>query len=99
MTIPSLVFAALIASLYGTLYHLIRDGGPGRLFLYLIFSWVGFALAHLVGIRQEWLLLPVGQLNFGLSTIGSLLSLILGDWISHIRMDDIQTFSDDENGV
>ena len=76
MTIPSLIFAFLIASLYGALYHLIRGGGPGRLFLYLILSWAGFALGHLVGIWQGWLLLPVGQLNLGMSTLGSLVLLI-----------------------
>jgi hypothetical protein len=86
MTIPSILFAFLIASLYGALYHLIRGGGPGRIFLYLLLSWIGFVLGHLLGIWQEWLLLPVGQLNLGLSTIGSLTLLIGGDWISRIRI-------------
>ena len=99
MTIPTLVFALLIASLYGALYHLIRGGGPGRLFLYLLFSWVGFALGHLVGIWQAWLLLPMGQLNLGMSTLGSLLLLVGGDWVSRIRIGGSQAFSDDGNGV
>jgi hypothetical protein len=85
MTIPTLFFAFLIASLYGALYHLIRGGGPGRIFAYLLFSWLGFALGHFVGIWQEWLLLPVGQLNLGMSTLGSLFLLVLGDRISHIK--------------
>ena len=89
MTIPSLIFALLIASLYGALYHLIRGGGPGRIFLYLLFSWVGFAIGHLVGVSQEWVLIPLGQLNVGLSTVGSLIFLLLGDWITRIRMGDL----------
>ena len=36
MTLPALLFGALIASLYGAVYHLIRDGRPGRLLLYLV---------------------------------------------------------------
>jgi hypothetical protein len=52
VTIPSLIFALLIASLYGVLYHLVRDGGLGRLLLFLIFGWAGFALGHLLGIWQ-----------------------------------------------
>jgi len=76
MTIPSLIFAFLIASLYGALYHLIRGGGPGRLFQYLFLGWLGFALGHLVGIWLGWLLLPLGQLNLGLSTLGSFFLLI-----------------------
>ena len=84
MTIPTLILALLIASLYGALFHLIRGGGPGRIFLYLLLSWVGFALGHL---------------NLGMSTIGSLLLLMGGDWVSRIRIGDSQDFSDDGNGV
>ena len=86
MTIPSLIFAFFIASLYGALYHLIRGGGPERIIMYLLFSWLGFALGHFVGIWQEWLLLPVGQLNLGMSTLGSLIMLVLGERISHIKI-------------
>ena len=99
MTIPSLVFALIIASLYGALYHLIRGGGLGRLLLFLIFGWAGFAAGHLVGTWQEWILLPVGELNLGMSTLGSLIFLIGGDWVSRIRIGEMGTFSDDENGV
>jgi len=82
MTIPSLIFAFLIASLYGALYHLIRDGGLGRLFQFLLLSWVGFALGHLIGIWQGWQLFPLGQLNFGMSTLGSLILMIARDLFS-----------------
>jgi hypothetical protein len=82
MTIPSFLFALLIASLYGVLYHLIRGGGLGRLLLFLIFGWAGFALGHFIGIWRGWMLISVGELNLGLSTLGSLLLLVLGDWIS-----------------
>lgn len=94
MTIPSLLLALLIASLYGLLYHLIRGGGLGRLLLFLIFGWAGFALGHLVGVWRGWVLIPLGELNLGLSTFGSLLLLVLGDWVSSIR-----SFSDGKNGV
>ena len=99
MTIPSLVFAILIASLYGALYHLIRGGGLGRLLLFLIFGWVGFAAGHFLGIWRGWILFPVGELNWGLSTLGSLLFLLGGDWVSRIRIGNMGAFSDDENGV
>ena len=98
MTIPSIIFGFLIASVYGALYHLIRDGGPGKLFLYLLFGWLGFVIGHLVGIWQEWVLIQIGQLNLGMSTIGSLILLLMGDWISQIKVEP-QAFSDDENGV
>ena len=99
MTIPSLAFALLIASLYGALYHLVRGGGLGRLLLFLIFGWTGFAVGHLVGIWRGWVLMPLGELNLGMSTLGSLLFLVGGDWVSRIRIGDVQSFSDDNNGV
>ena len=98
MTIPSLIFGFLIASLYGALYHLIRGGRLGQLFLYLLLGWLGFALGHLTGIWQGLVLVPVGQLNLGMSTLGSLLFLLMGDWLSRINVDS-PAFSDDENGV
>ena len=99
MTIPSLIFALLIASLYGVIYHLVRDGGLGRLLLFLIFGWVGFALGHLLGVWRGWVLLPVGELNLGLSTLGSLVFLVLVDWVSRIRISGSQAFPEDENRV
>ncbi len=98
MTIPSLIFAFLIASLYGALYHLIRGGRLGRLLLFLILGWAGFVSGYLLGLWKGWLLFPLGELNFGLSSLGSLIFLVAGDWISQIRVRS-ETFSDDENGV
>ena len=88
MTIPSLLFALLIASLYGVLYHLIRGGGLGRLLLFLIFGCAGFALGHLLGLWRGWILIPLGELNLGLSTLGSLFLLALGDWVSRLGISD-----------
>ena len=98
MTIPTLIFAFLIASLLGAMYHLIRDGGLGRLFLYLFLSWTGFALGHFWGLWRGWLVFPVGQLDLGTTIPGSLILLLGGDWIGKIRLGP-ETFSDDENGV
>jgi len=99
MTIPSLILAFLISSLLGALYHLIRGGGLGRLLLFMIFGWIGFAAGHLVGLWQGWMLIPLGELNLGLSVTGSLIFLVVGDWISRIGTGGSRTFSDDDNGV
>jgi hypothetical protein len=98
LTIPTLIFAFLIASLIGALYHLVRGGGPGRLFTYLLFSWIGFALGHFVGIWQGWLLFPMGQLDLGITVLGSLFLLFVGDWIGRIRIGP-DAISNDENEV
>lgn len=82
MTLPSLLFALLIALLYGALYHLLRGGGFWRLIFFLVLSVLGFAAGHLVGLWRGWIFLPLGSLNLGMSTIGSILFLFLGDWLS-----------------
>ena len=86
MTIPTLLFGLLIALLYGALYHLIRGGGFWRLIFDLGLSLIGFIVGHLVGSWRGWIFFPLGSLNLGMSSVGSIIILILGDWLSHIEV-------------
>lgn len=88
MTVPALLFALLVALLYGALYHFVRGGGFGRLLLFFILSIMGFVLGHLVGLWRGWVWIPVGSINLGVSSIGSLLILVLGDWLTRIEIRD-----------
>lgn len=85
MTLPTILIGLLIALLYGAVYHLIRGGSFWRLLLYLGLSVLGFTAGHIVGLWRGWMLIPLGSLNLGLSSIGSMVILILGDWLSHIE--------------
>ncbi len=85
MTLPTLLFAFLIALLYGALYHLIRGGGFWRLLLYLGLSVLGYVVGHLVGIWRGWIFIPLGSLNLGMSSLGSIIILVIGDWLSRIE--------------
>jgi hypothetical protein len=85
MTLPTLLLALLIALLYGALYHLIRGGGAWRLLLYLSLSILGFVIGHLIGLWRGWTLIPLGSLNLGLSSLGSILILLFGDWLSRVE--------------
>jgi hypothetical protein len=85
MTLPTVLFALLIALFYGAVYHLIRGGGFWRLILYFGLSIFGFLVGHLIGLWRGWMFIPLGSLNFGLSSLGSLMVLILGDWLSHME--------------
>jgi len=85
MTLPTILLGLLIALLYGALYHLIRGGSFWRLLLYLGLSVLGFTAGHIIGLWREWVLISLGSLNFGLSSIGSLVILVLGDWLGHIE--------------
>ena len=86
MTIPALLFGLLIALLYGAVYHLIRGGGFWRLFLYLGLSLFGFVAGHLIGLWRGWAWIPLGSINFGLSSVGSIIILFLGDWLSRMEV-------------
>jgi hypothetical protein len=85
MTVPSLLLALLIALTYGALYHLLRGGGLGRLLLYLGLSLLGFVAGHLVGAWRGWVFLPLGLLNLGMSSAGSVFFLLVGDWFSRME--------------
>ena len=86
MTLPTLLFALLLALLYGALYHLIRGGGFWRLLFDLGLSLIGFLVGHLIGAWRGWIFLPLGSLNLGMCSLGSLVILALGDWLSHIEV-------------
>ena len=82
MALPTLLLGLIIALLYGALYHLLRGGGFWRLVLFLGLSVLGFVLGHLVGSWSGWVFIPVGLLNLGMSSVGSLIILLVGDWLS-----------------
>ena len=84
MTVPTLLFAFLVALIYGALYHFLRGGGFWRMVLYLGLSVLGFALGHLVGLWQGWGFFKLGPLNLGMSSLGSIITLVIGDWLSRI---------------
>ena len=85
MTLPAFLFALVVALFYGAVYHLLRDGGFWRLVLYFVLSIFGFIAGHLLGLWRGWTFIPVGSLNFGLSSLGSFMVLILGDWLSRME--------------
>jgi hypothetical protein len=81
MTIPTIIFGGLVATLYGAIFHLIRGGGLGKLLLYIILSWAGFFLGQYIGERTSLEFITIGALNLGLATITSILFMIAGFWI------------------
>ena len=87
MTLPTILFALLVALLYGALYHLLRGGGFSRLLLYFGLSILGFGVGHLIGLWREWMFLPLGSLNLGMSSVGSVVILVIGDWLSRIEVE------------
>ncbi|RJP49106.1 MAG: hypothetical protein C4583_13270 [Anaerolineaceae bacterium] len=84
MTIPSLLFALLIALGLGALYHFIRGGEALHLVAYLLMSVLGFAAGHFIGWWRGWTLFQFGPLNLGPEIVGALVFLALSDWLIHL---------------
>jgi hypothetical protein len=87
MTVPALVFGIFISTFYGVVFHLWKDGGLGRLILYVVLSWIGFMVGHLAGGRLGWTFVDVGPLHLGWATLGSLVFLGVGHWLSLIQVE------------
>jgi hypothetical protein len=87
MTLPALAVGLIYALLLGALFHLWRDGGPGRLLLYMLLSLAGAAAGQWLATLRGWLVLPVGPLDFGLMTAGSVVFLSVGYWLSLVEFD------------
>jgi len=82
MTLPAFLLAVLFATLYGSLYHLVRGGDWRRLLLYLGMAWAGFFAGHWFASGRGWFFLMLGPIDLGGGTVGSYLFLGLGDWIT-----------------
>ncbi|MFH1446174.1 MAG: hypothetical protein ABIG43_02035 [Chloroflexota bacterium] len=87
MTFPAFIFGFIIASIFGALFHLWRDGGLGRLILYLVLSWVGFAAGHILATGLGIKFFEVGPLHMGFGILGSIGFLLLGHWLSLIEIE------------
>jgi hypothetical protein len=85
MTIPTLLFALLIAFLCGVLFHILRGGNGWRLLLYFGLSTLGFAVGQWISAARGWHLLMFGALDIGMGVIGSAVFLALGEWLSRIE--------------
>ena len=82
MTFPAIVFSFFLASIFGSLMHIWRNGGLFRLVLYLVLSWVGFFAGHIIGQVFSINFLNLGTIHLGMGILGSLVLLALGYWLS-----------------
>lgn len=81
---PMFLLGFVLSTLYGALFHLWRDGGAGRLILYLLLSWGGFWAGHFIAAYFNLGFDSLGQLHLGSATLGSILFLGVGYWLSQV---------------
>lgn len=75
MTLPTLFFGFVLATIYGAGFHVWQGGGARRLLLYLLAGWLGFVLGHVAAETFEIRLMMVGALNLIPATLGSVVAL------------------------
>ena len=85
MTIPAIFFGILVSTFIGAAFHLWKNGGVGRLLLYVLLAWIGFWAGHIAGMVLNWSFFSVGPLNFGMALLGCVLILGIGYWLSLVR--------------
>lgn len=90
MTIPSIILGIFISSLYGAIFHLWRGGDGGKLILYLIFSLIGFWLGQILGDTLNLNIGNLGPLHILSASLGSLVILGIGYWLSLIDTNGTQ---------
>ncbi len=88
MTIPAVLFGMLVSTFVGAAFHLWKNGGIGRLILYVLLAWAGFWAGHLIGQVLDWTFFSIGPLHFGTALLGCCLFLGVGYWFSLIRQVD-----------
>lgn len=81
VTLPAILFGGLIATFLGTAFHLIRGGGFGQLFIYILLSWIGFWGGHFLSEQLDFSLINLGSLNLGTAILASILLMIIGNWV------------------
>ncbi|GIV81152.1 MAG: hypothetical protein KatS3mg051_0506 [Anaerolineae bacterium] len=77
MPSPTFVFSVIVATLYGAGFHLVSGGDARRLALFLLASWLGFALGHSAGEVLGVTLLDIGPLHMLSATVGAWLALVV----------------------
>jgi hypothetical protein len=86
MTIPAILFGVVLSTVYGTVFHLWKDGSLNRLFLFVILSWLGFWIGHIIGAILNLSFAAAGPINAGMATLGSAVFLFVGEWLSRVEI-------------
>lgn len=88
MTIPALLFGFLISTFLGAAFHLWKDGGLGRLLLYMLLAWAGFWAGHILGGRLGFTFGSVGPLHLGMAMLVSIATIFAGYWLSLVNREE-----------
>jgi len=88
---PIVTLGFILATLFGAVFHLVVGGDTRRLALFLLCSWTGFALGHILGTIFEINLFNIGSLRIAAASMGAALALIIAHFLSAPRKDQRTT--------
>jgi hypothetical protein len=86
MTIPAVLFGIVLSTTYGTAFHVWKGGSLKKMLLFVLLAWLGFLAGHIVGGLTGWSFAAVGPINAGMATLGSVLFLFVGEWLSRVEI-------------
>lgn len=90
-TASGLVLGFLLATAYAAGFHIIMGGPARRIALYVLSSWLGFALGHLLGGWLNIHLLQLGAVYLFSASIGSWTALITSRWLGALAQREPET--------
>jgi len=82
---PTLTFGFILATLLGSLFHLILGGDVRRLAAFLVAGWVGFGIGHLLGVNLGIDVLSIGSLRTVPAVFGAIVVLLLTHFMTASR--------------
>jgi len=71
----------VVASIYGALYNLWRNGSPRDLLRRMIAAWVGFAMGQALGMLLPWAWGMIGLVHIIEGTLLCWIALLMADWL------------------
>jgi uncharacterized membrane protein YeaQ/YmgE (transglycosylase-associated protein family) len=83
MQVPALVFALLLASVYGVAFFFWQGRRLGDLLVFWLAAVLGFAAGQLIGARWGFLPISLGEIQIIEATLGAALFLTIAKWLRH----------------
>jgi hypothetical protein len=83
MGLPALIFALLLASLYGVAFFIWQGRKLGDLLVFWLAAVLGLAAGQVVGNLWGFLPVAIGEIQIVEATLGAALFLAVAKWLRH----------------